>query len=65
MADIPVFVVNTIHGDDLTQDIHWFASEFPDFLKPGREYSSSQFREQIEKRFKVHYDDQGNWSELG
>jgi hypothetical protein len=65
LADIPVFVVNTIHGDDMTQDIHWFASEFPDFLKPGREYSSSQFREQIEKQFKVRYDDQGNWSELG
>jgi hypothetical protein len=63
--DIPIFVVNTIHGDDLTQDIHWYVSEFPEALKTGRELSVSDFRDTIEQKFKVLYDDDGNWSELG
>ena len=63
--DIPIFVVNTIHGEDLIQDIHWYVSEFPEALKTGRELSASDFRDTIEKKFKVRYDDDGNWSELG
>ena len=63
--DIPIFVVNGVHGEDLTQDIHWYVSEFPDALKAGRELSAQDFRNAMEKKFKVRYDDRGTWSELG
>jgi hypothetical protein len=61
LADVPTFVVNTVHGRDLTQDLCWYASEFPDFLKPGAEKTVAEFRKLIEQKLKVRYDDEGNW----
>jgi len=62
LKDVPTFVLNTTHGRDLTQDIVWFASQFPDFLKQGQEKSAQQFRELMTKKYAVSYDDHGNWS---
>jgi hypothetical protein len=61
LADIPTYVVNSVHGRDITQDVNWFVSEFPDFLKPGAEKTVADFKKVIEQRFKVRYDDQGSW----
>ena len=49
LADIPTFVVNTIYGNDITQDICWYLSEFPDFLKAGAEKTAAEFRKLIEQ----------------
>jgi len=65
LADIPAFVVNTVHGHDLTQDMLWYASEFDDFLRAGHERSAADFKKLMETKFKVRYDDAGNWAELG
>jgi len=61
LKDIPTFVVNTSHGRDLTQDMIWYASECPDFLKQGQEKSAQQFREHMQKKYGVSYDDTGAW----
>jgi hypothetical protein len=63
LADIPTFVVNAVHGNDITQDICWYLSEFPDFLKAGAEKTAADFRKLIEQKFKVRYDDGGTWVE--
>ena len=65
LSEIPIFVVNTIPGGDLVQDILWYASEFPDFLKRGKEKSAAEFKRLIGDRFKVAYDDDNNWATLG
>jgi len=62
LKDTPTFVVNTSHGRDLTQDMIWYASQNPDFLKPGQEKSGQQFRELIGKKYGVGYDDAGRWN---
>ena len=61
LADVPTFVVNAVHGRDLTQDICWYASEYPDFLKPGAEKTVVEFRKLVEQKFKIRYDDEGRW----
>ena len=61
LKDTPTFVVNTIHGSDLTQDMIWYASEFPEFLKQGHEKSVQQFREHMSKKYGVVYDEAGAW----
>ncbi len=61
LSDLPVFVVNTIHGNDLTQDINWYCSQHPNFLKKGKEKSATEFREMMAKKFDVEYDEKGNW----
>ena len=63
--DIPIFVVNTVNDGDVTQDIHWYVSQFPEALKSGKEWSEADFRERMEKEFNVRYDDDGSWNELG
>ena len=65
LADVPVFALNTIHGGDLAQDINWYLSEHPDFLKPGKEKSVAEMRELMEREYKVTYDEDCNWAELG
>jgi hypothetical protein len=65
LADVPTFVVNTIHGTDLTHDMIWYASEFPDFVKAGHGKSAVEFRKLMESKYKVRYDDAGNWAQLG
>ncbi|MFQ5477151.1 MAG: hypothetical protein ACE5E4_00880 [Candidatus Binatia bacterium] len=62
LADLPVFVVNTMHGDDLVQDINWYVSEHPDFLKPAREKSESELRKLMKDQFGVTYDEAGAWT---
>jgi hypothetical protein len=63
LADVPTFVVNTIYGKDITQDICWYLSEFPNFLKAGAEKTAADFRKVIEQKLKVRYDESGSWSE--
>jgi hypothetical protein len=65
LADVPVFALNTIHGGDLTQDINWYCSEHPDFLKQSKEKSALEMRDLLQKEHKISYDDDGNWAELG
>ena len=62
LKDVPVFVVNTIHGRDLTQDVSWHCSESTDFLKPGKEKSASEMRELLAQKFQIEYGDDGNWA---
>jgi hypothetical protein len=61
LKDVPTFVLNTTHGRDFTQDVIWYASQFPDFLKQGQEKSAQQLRELMTKKYEVAYDDDGNW----
>jgi hypothetical protein len=61
LKDVPTFVVNTSHGRDLTQDMIWLVSEFPDFIKQGQEKSAQQFRDHMHKKYNVSYDDTGAW----
>jgi hypothetical protein len=61
LKDVPTYVLNTTQGRDLTQDAVWYASQTPDFLKPGQEKSTQQFRELMGKKYGVAYDDAGNW----
>lgn len=61
LHDVPVYVVNGVHGQDLTQDMNWFASQFPDFIKKGHEKSAAEFRKLMRTRYDVSYDDDGNW----
>jgi hypothetical protein len=65
LADIPIYVVNGVHGADFTQDVNWYVSQFPDFLKRGQEKSVGDVRKLMETRYKVVYDDAGNWASLG
>lgn len=65
LADVPTYVVNAVHGRHLTQDVCWYLSEFPDFLKSGGEKTVAEFRKLIEQRFKVRYDEEGNWLSPG
>ncbi len=62
LSDLPVYVVNTLGGGDLIQDIHWAVSENPELLKPGREFTRAEFADWIGKHHEVHYDDEGNWA---
>jgi len=61
LHDVPIYVVNGVHGGDLTQDMNWFASQFPDFLKKGQEKSAADFRKLMQTRYDVSYDDEGDW----
>ncbi len=61
LTDIPVYVINTTHGGDITQDMNWIVSEFPSFLGKGKEKSATQFRDHMKAKFDVEYDDDGNW----
>jgi len=63
LADVPVFVVNGVHGRDFTQDVLWYASEHPAFLKPGKEKSVAEFRNLMHTTYHVEYDEGGNWIE--
>jgi hypothetical protein len=65
LKDVPVFVVNTSYGNDLAQDINWYCSEFPDFLKPGKEKSAAEMRELLGEKFGIEYDDQDRWAMTG
>lgn len=65
LADVPTFVINTTHGRDLTHDILWLASEFPALLRAGQEKSATDLRNTMETKYKVLYDEGGNWAELG
>ncbi len=65
LADVPTYIVNCIHGRDRTQDMIWYASEFPDFLRQGHARSAQQFAELMEKKYRVAYDEDGNWAKLG
>ena len=64
LKDLPVFVLNTIHGRDLTHDIAWYASEKPEFVKQGKEKTALECRKLMETTFDVTYDDAGNWSHI-
>ncbi len=64
-SDLPVFVVNAVHGYDLTQDVIWMVSEHPDFLRRGHEKSVVEFRELMARRYGVLYDESGRWAALG
>jgi hypothetical protein len=61
-TDIPVFVVNGTSGRDFTQDVLWYASEHPGFLKPGKEKTAAEMRELMQKTYSVSYDSEGNWA---
>jgi hypothetical protein len=65
LADIPIFAANTIGGGDLIQDINWYCSEHPDFLKPGKEKSAAEMRELLGREHQITYDENNNWAELG
>lgn len=65
LSDIPVYVINNVHGECQTQDLIWYASQNPDFLKPRKEKTGAEFAELMEKSYGVHYDKKGNWSQLG
>lgn len=65
LRDVPTFVVNTVHGDDMTQDMVWLVSELPDLIKQGKDRSAAEFRKLMETRFKVTYDEAGLWASLG
>ena len=65
VSDVPVFVVNGIHGLDLTQDVIWMASEHTEFVRRGQEKSAATIREVMEQRDGVFYDVAGNWARLG
>ena len=65
LGDIPTYVVNTVHGRDVTQDMIWYASECTGFLRAGQEQSIAEFRKIMQSRYVVQYDDAGMWSSLG
>ncbi len=62
LVNVPVYVVNTSFGRDFTQDINWYISQNPDFLKAGKEKSADEFRAFMESRYKVGYDEAGIWA---
>ncbi len=61
-TDLPVFVVNGTMGRDLTQDVLWYLSEHPGFLKAGKEKSAAEMRELMKTTYHVTYDGAGNWA---
>ena len=65
LSDLPVFVVNAVHGLDITQDVIWMVSEHPETVRRGHEKSPLEFRELMERRYGVVYDDDGRWASLG
>ena len=65
LHDVPVFVVNTVHGADMTHDLIWLVSELPDLVKRGKEKSPAEVGKLMETRFKVSYDEVGDWASLG
>jgi hypothetical protein len=65
LHDVPVFVVNTVHGADMTNDLVWLVSELPDLVKRGKEKSPAEVGKLMETRFKVSYDEAGDWASLG
>jgi hypothetical protein len=61
LKDVPTFVLNATHGLEFTQDVVWYTSQFPDFLKQGQEKSAQQFRELMAKKYDIAYDELGAW----
>ncbi|HYC56474.1 MAG TPA: hypothetical protein VEL28_16205 [Candidatus Binatia bacterium] len=64
LTDVPVFVVNGAHGRDFTQDVIWYASEHPTFLKNGKEKSAADMRELMRATYQVEYDETGTWTSV-
>lgn len=62
LSDVPVYAINTQYGSDVTQDMIWYASEFPTFIKLRKEKSIQEFRDLMRDKFDVNYGDAGNWA---
>ncbi len=62
LNDVPCYVVNTSGGGDVLQDLNWYVSDNPEFLKPGKEKSVDEFKALMEKTYGVAYDNKGDWT---
>jgi hypothetical protein len=65
LNDIPVYMVNTTVGGDIVQDLNWYCSQNPNWLKHRKETTKEAFAELMEKTHKVTYDAKGNWAKIG
>jgi hypothetical protein len=58
-------MVNTTVGGDIVQDLNWYCSQNPNWLKHRKETTKEAFAELMEKTHKVTYDAKGNWAKIG
>ncbi len=62
--DVPVFIVNGAPGLEITQDINWYLSEYPEFLAEGEQMSTEQFKDLMHGRYGVTYGHKGEWTHV-
>jgi Phosphoenolpyruvate carboxykinase len=63
-ASVPVFIVNGAPGLEITQDVNWYLSEYPDFLASGQAMSVDEFKTLMHSRYGVTYGPKGQWTHV-
>ena len=62
--EVPTFIVNGAPGLEITQDINWYLSEYPDCVDIDNEMSTDKFKEMMNERYGVTYDAAGRWTHI-
>lgn len=65
LHDVPVYMINTTIGGDIVQDLNWYCSQNPTWLKLRKEVTAQGFRDLMQKNYGIEYDEAGNWIKNG
>lgn len=63
-TDVPTYIVNGAPGLEITQDINWYLSEYPDFVAVGQKMSTEEFERLMHERYGATYGERGRWSHV-
>ncbi|MFT4571589.1 MAG: hypothetical protein ACI8TX_000854 [Hyphomicrobiaceae bacterium] len=61
LHDVPVYMTNTSKGGDVLQDLNWYCSQNPTWLKLRKEISHEAFAALMKEKYDINYDADGNW----
>jgi hypothetical protein len=63
-TDVPTYIVNGAPGLEITQDINWYLSEYPDFISTGQKMTTDEFKRLMHDRYSVSYGEKGRWTHV-
>jgi len=63
-TDVPTYIVNGAPGLEITQDINWYLSEYPDFISTGQKMTTDEFKRLMHDRYGVGYGEKGRWTHV-
>jgi hypothetical protein len=63
-TEVPTYIVNGAPGLEITQDINWYLSEYPDFISGGQKMSTEEFKQLMNSRYGATYDEKGRWTHV-